>query len=81
MDTTSVVETIAGRIEQKHARVRAARSILTSRISRAENILVKHVPSRRQRVIRVRVRDGRPRFLVRGSAGAVYVGDPASREC
>ena len=81
MSNTSVVETSAGRFEQELARLRAARPALASRISRAENILVKHVPCRRQRVIRVRVRDGRPRFLVSGSAGAVYVGDPASREC
>jgi len=81
MANTSVVETIAGRIERELERVRAARPALASRISRAENFLVKHLPCRRQRVIRVRGRDGRPRFLVSGSAGAVYVGDPASREC
>ena len=81
MDTTSVVETVAGRIEQELARVRAARPALSSRISRAENILVTHLSCRRQRTIRVRVRDGRPRFLVSGSAGAVYVVDPASWSC
>jgi len=81
LSNTSVVETSAGRFEQELARLRAARPALASRISRVENILVKHVPCRRQRVIRVRVRNGRPRFLVSGSAGAVYVGDPASREC
>ena len=80
MSATSVVETIAGRIEQELARVRAARRVITSHISRAENILVTHLSCHRQRTIRVRVRDGRPRFLVSGS-GAVYVGDPASREC
>ncbi len=82
MDTTSVVETVAGRIEQELARVRAARPSLASRVARAENILVTHLSCRRQRLIRVRVdRDGRPRFLVNGSGGAVYVVDPASWSC
>jgi hypothetical protein len=78
---SSVVETIAERIEQELARVRAARPVLSSRISRAENILVTHLSCRRQRVIRVRVRDGRPRFLVSGSGGAVYVVDPETWGC
>jgi hypothetical protein len=81
MDTTSVVETIATRIEQELARVRAARPSLSSRISRAENILVTHLSCRRQHTIRVRVRDGRPRFLVSGSGGAVYVVDPSGWSC
>ena len=81
MDTASVVETVAERIEQELARVRAARPSLASRISRAENILVTHLSCRRQRTIRVRVRDGRARFLVSGSGGAVYVVDPASWDC
>ena len=82
MATASVVETIAERIERELERVRAARPALSSRISRAENILVTHLSCRRQSVIRVRVgRDGRPRFLVSGSGGAVYVVDPASWEC
>ncbi len=81
MIETSVVETIAGRVEQELARVRAARPSLASRISRAEGILVTHLSCRRQRVIRVRVRDGRPRFLVCGSAGAVYVVDPETWGC
>jgi hypothetical protein len=78
---SSVVETIAGRIEQELARVRAARPALASRVSRAENILVTHLSCRRQRTIRVRVRDGRPRFLVSGSGGAVYVVDPSDWSC
>ena len=61
--------------------MRAARPALSSRIYRAENILVTHFSCRRQRVIRVRVRDGRPRFLVSGSAGAVYVIEPVFWEC
>ena len=81
MDTTSLVETIAERIEQELARVRAARPSLSSRISRAENILVTHLSCRRQRTIRVRVRDGRPRFLVSGSAGSVYVVNPGDWSC
>ena len=81
MIESSVVETIAGRIEQELARVRGARPSLSSRISRAENILVTHLSCRRQRTIRVRVRDGRPRFLVSGSGGAVYVVDPSDWSC
>ena len=83
MIETSVVETIAGRIEQELARVRAARPTLSSRISCAEGILVTHLSCRRQRVIRVRVSGGHTRFLVasQGPKGAVYVVDPASWEC
>ncbi len=72
----SVVETIADRIEQELARVRAKRPELASRISRAEGIIVTHLSCRRARLIRVRVRDDRARFLVNGSEGAVYVVDP-----
>ncbi len=76
------VEQIAERVEQELARLRVARPALSSRISRAENILVTHLSCRRQRLIRVRVgADGRSRFLVRGSGGAVYVVDPASWQC
>ena len=76
MANTSVVETIAGRFEQELARLRAARPALASRISHAESILVTHLSCRRQRAIRVRVREGRVRFLVSGSGGAVYAVDP-----
>ena len=72
---------IAERVERELERLRAARPALAERVSRAENILVTHLSCRRQRVIRVRVREGRPRFLVSGSAGAVYVVDPASWSC
>ena len=81
MIENSVVETIAERVERELARVRAARPALSSRVSRAEGIIVTHLSCRRQRVIRVRVRDGRPRFLVSGSEGAVYVVDPTSWSC
>ncbi len=78
MDTTSVVETVAGRIEQELARVRAARPAPSSRISRAENIFVTHLSCRRQRMIRLRVGSDGPRFFVEGSGGAVYVVEPVS---
>ncbi|MDP9476574.1 MAG: SWIM zinc finger family protein [Actinomycetota bacterium] len=80
MDTISV-EQIAERIEQELVRVRAKRPELASRISRAENIIMTHLSCRRARVIRVRVRDERPRFLVNGSEGAVYVVDPSDWSC
>ncbi len=82
MIESSVVETIAERVERELERVRAARPALSSRVSRAANILVAHLSCRRQRLIRVRVgRDGRARFLVCGSGGAVYVVDPAAWSC
>ena len=81
MSTISVVETIAGRVEREFERVRAARPALSSHVSRAEGIIVAHLSCRRQRVIRVRVRDGRARFLVSGSESAVYVIDPADWSC
>ena len=81
MATASVVQTIAQRTERELERVRAARPALASRIRRAEGIIVTHLSCRRQRVIRVRVRDGRARFLVSGSEGAVYVVDPATWSC
>ncbi len=77
----SVLDTIADSVERELNRVRATRPGLASRVERAGDIVVTHLSCRRQRVIRVRVRDGRPRFLVSGSAGAVYVVDPASWEC
>ena len=81
MIESSVVETVAGRIEQELARVRAARPALSSRISRAENILVTHLSCRRQRVMRVRVGTDGPRFLVKGFGGAVYVVEPGRWSC
>ncbi len=77
MDTASVVETIAERVERELERVRAARPGLASRVDRAANVLIAHLSCRRQHLIRVRVgRNGRGRFLVLGSGGAVYVVDP-----
>ncbi len=76
--TTLTIERIAEAVEQELARLRRARPALASRISRAESIIVTHLSCRRARVIRVRVAgDGRARFLVSGSGGAVYVVDPA----
>ncbi len=81
MIENSVVETIAERVERELERVRAARPSLSSRISRADGIIVTHLSCKRQRLIRVRIRDGRARFLVNGSDGAVYVVDPATWGC
>ncbi len=81
MIATSVVEAIAESIERELARVKAARPALSPSVSRAEGILVTHLSCRRQRVIRVRVRMGRARFLVSGSGGAVYVVDPSDWSC
>lgn len=75
------IEQIAETVEQELARVRAARPSLASRIARAEGILVTHLSCRRQRMIRVRVSGGRPRFLVSGSGGAVYVVNPSDWSC
>ncbi len=74
---TTPIERIAEAVEAELARLRAARPALRSRIERAESILVTHLSCRRARLIRIRVRDGRARFLVSGSEGAVYVVDPA----
>ncbi len=68
-------------VEQVLERLKAARPHLVERIARAENILVTHLSCRRQRVLRVRVCDGRARFLVSGSKGAVYVVDPTTWSC
>jgi hypothetical protein len=45
MDTIRVLETIAGRVERELERVRAARPALSSRVSRAEGIVVTHLTS------------------------------------
>ncbi len=78
---TSVLDTIAESVERELSRVSAARPGLASRVERAGNIVVTHLSCRRQRVIRVRVREGRARFLVSGSGGAVYVVDPGNWSC
>lgn len=78
---TSVLDTIAERIERELDRVRAARPHLASRVGRAENLLVAHLSCRRQNLIKVRCTAGRPRFLVQGGRGAVYVVDPATFTC
>ena len=81
MDTASVVETIAERIERELDRVKAARPHLASRVDRASNIVVTHLSCRRQNVIRVRVTGGRARFHVSGSEGATYIVHPGSWSC
>ncbi len=77
----SVLDTIAESVERELSRLSAARPGLASRVERAGNIVVTHLSCRRQRVIRVRVREGRARFLVSGSGGAVYVVDPSTWSC
>jgi len=72
---------LAGRIEEELGRLREKRPALSDRIDRAEYILVTHLACPRQRPIRVRVRQGRPRFLVNGSGGSVYVVDPGTWGC
>ena len=73
---------VAEAVERELERLKAARPHLAERVSRGENILVTHLSCRRQRLIRIRVgRDGRPRFLVSGSAGAVYVVNPGDWSC
>ncbi len=80
--TTATPDELAGRIEQELERLRAKRPGLSSRIDRAANLLVTHLACPRQRPIRVRVGEGRPRrFLVAGSKGAVYVVDPLDWSC
>ncbi|MDP9437462.1 MAG: SWIM zinc finger family protein [Actinomycetota bacterium] len=72
---------LAAKVERELERLRAKRPALSSRIDRAGSILVQHLACPRQRPIRVRVRDGKPRFLVNGSEGAVYVVDPEAWTC
>jgi hypothetical protein len=69
------------RIEAEVERLRRKRPALGERLNRAAKLLVTHLSCRRQGVIRVRVAGGRPRFLVSGSGGAVYVVDPADWSC
>ncbi len=80
--STPGIEQIAQRVEAELMRLRAARPALSDRIDRAEQIITTHLSCKRARIIRVRVAgDGRARFLVQGSAGAVYVVDPTSWQC
>ncbi len=72
---------LARRIEAEVERLRRKRPALGERLNRAANLLVTHLACRRQRVIRVRVYADGARFLVSGSAGAVYVVDPTSWGC
>lgn len=81
MDTITVAQSIAERVEREFQRVEACRPGLASRLERAADIVAAHLACRRQRLIRVRVSGGTARFLISGSGGAVYVVDPASWSC
>ncbi len=75
------LDALVERIEREIERLREKRPHLQARIDRAANLLVTHVSCPRQHVIRVRIRQGRPRFLVNGSGGAVYSVDPSDWSC
>ena len=78
------LEHAAEAVERVLARLAEVRPHLAERIARAENIVVAHLSylsCGRQRLIRVRVRDGRARFLISGSKGAVYVVNPGDWSC
>ncbi len=75
------LDDLAAKIEQELERLRAKRPHLSKRIDRAGDILVQHLSCPRQRPIRVRVRQGRLRFLVDGSGGSVYSVDPEAWSC
>lgn len=78
---TTPDDELAVRIEEEVDRLRKKRPHLQARIDRAANILVTHLACPRQRPIRVRVRQGRPRVLVNGSGGSVYAVDPRTWDC
>lgn len=76
------VHPISEAVEAQLDHLRRGRPGLASRITRAENILATHLSCKRAKLIKVRVdSSGRPRFLVSGSNGAVYVVDPSSWSC
>ncbi len=78
MDVASVVQ-LAEAVEAQIERLREARPALSSRISRAENMIVTHLSCPRANIIWARVRGGElVGYLVKGSAGAVYVVEPAN---
>ncbi len=73
---------LAVRIEEEIDRLRRHRPHLSARLDRAASILILHLSCPRQRPIRVRVGEGRPRrFLVNGSGGSVYLVDPETWKC
>ncbi len=78
---TTDPDELAAKIQEEIDRLRKKRSGLLDRIGRAERILVLHLSCPRQRPIKVRVRQGRPRFLVNGSGGSVYSVDPEAWTC
>lgn len=75
------LDALTEKIEREIVRLKKWRPDLSDRVDRAANLLVTHLSCRRQRLIRVRVRRGRPRILVSGSRGAVYVVDPETWNC
>jgi len=78
MDAASVVH-LAEAVEAQVERLREARPALSSRISRAENIIVTHLSCPKANIVRARVRGGElVGYLVKGSGGAVYVVEPAN---
>ena len=80
-DVTTREQELLDRLEEEIARLREKRPAPSERIDRATSIIVTHLACRQQKVIRVRLRGGRARFLVDGSGGAVYVVDPATWTC
>jgi hypothetical protein len=72
---------LAATVEAELDRLRSARPGLALRIARAEHMLATHLSCRQAQLIRIRCRGASFRFLVSGSAGAVYVVDPTSWLC
>jgi hypothetical protein len=78
----TLLDAVAEQIEEEIHRLRRLRPALDSRIDKAAGIIVMHLACPRSRTIRVRFgANGKPRFLVSGSAGAVYVVEPDSWSC
>jgi SWIM zinc finger len=82
----TALEHIAERVEEELERLRELRPALDARISRASDILVGHLSSRRACILKVRIgADRKPRVLVAsrspGAGGAIYVVDPTDWSC
>lgn len=76
------LDLLMDRIELELHRLRDKRPHLGDRIDRASTLLVTHFACPpRTRLIRVRLRNGHARFLVRGSGGTVYSVDAKSWQC
>lgn len=80
-DAPTPPDELLDRIEGEIHRLRERRPALSDRLDRAAGILVQHLSCPRQRVIRVRLREGQVRFLVKGSGGAVYVVNTTDWSC